>query len=78
MVEKYYDDIFFLFDVDNKFVQSSTPRVRWLRPHGYKINVDEASTTIIALLLEEVDKSVKVFGNYEIVKSNITMELKTT
>ena len=63
---------------DCTFVQVATPRVRWLRPLGYEINVDEASTTITTLLAEEVDKSAKIFGNYEVEKSKITMELKTT
>lgn len=78
LVEKHYDDVCFLVDVDYTFVQAATPRVRWLRPLGYEINVDEASTAIIALLAEEVDKNAKAFGNYELAKSKITMELKTT
>ena len=40
LVEKHYDDIFFLVDVDYTFVQAAIPRVRWLRPLGYEINVD--------------------------------------
>ena len=51
--------------------------MRWLRPLGYEINVDEASTTITTLLVEEVDKEATTFGNYDIAKSKITMELKT-
>ena len=43
-----------------------------------EINVDEASTTIIALLAKEIEKNAKAFGNYEMAKSKITMELKTT
>lgn len=78
LVEKHYDDIFFLVDVDYSFVQAATPRVRWLRPLGYEINVDEASAAITALLAEEVDKTAEIFGNYEMVKSKTTMELKTT
>ena len=64
-------------DVDYTFVQAATPRVRWLRPLGYEINVDQASSTITTLLVEEVDTNTKVFGNYEMVKSKINMELKT-
>ena len=74
LVEKHYDDVCFLVDVDYTFVQATHPRVRWLRPLGYEINVDEAS---IALLAEEIDKDAKTFGNYEMAKSKITMELKT-
>jgi hypothetical protein len=49
-----------------------------MRPLGYEINVDEALAAITRLLVEEIDKSAKIFGNYEMVKSKITMELKTT
>ena len=76
LVEKHYDDIFFLMDVDFTFVQVATLRVRWLRPLGYEINVDEAFATIMTLLVEKVDKSVKIFENYEVEKSKITMKLK--
>lgn len=78
LVEKYYDDVFFLVDTVHTYVQEVIPRVRWLRPLGYEINVDEASVAIIALLVEEVDKEAIAFGNYELAKSKISMELKTT
>lgn len=78
LVEKHYDDVCFLMGVDYTFVQFATPRVIWLRPLGYEIKVDEASIAITALLVEEVDKSAKVFTNYELEKSKITMEWKTT
>jgi hypothetical protein len=76
-VEKHYDDVCFLVDTDYTFVQAKIPRVRWPRPLGYEINVDEASTTITTILVEEIDKDAKAFGNYEMAKSKITMELKT-
>ena len=76
LVEKHYNEIFFLVDVDYTFVQAATPRVRLLRPLGYEINVDESSAAIKTLLSEEVDKTANFFGNYEMVKSKITMELK--
>ena len=47
-----------------------------MRPLGYEINVDEASTTITALLVEEMDKEDKPFGIYEIVKSRVEIDLK--
>ena len=50
LVEKHYDDVYFLIDVDFTFVQVATPRVIWLRPLGYEVNVDEASTSITTLL----------------------------
>ena len=78
LVQKHYDDVFFLVDGNYTFVQATTPRVRWLRPLGYEINVDEASVAITTLNAKEVDKNAKEFGNYEMEKSKITMELKTT
>ena len=77
LVEHHYNDTCFLVDADYTFVQAATPRVRWMRSLGYEINVDKASIAITALLAEEIDKSSKIFGNYEMVKSKITMELKT-
>ena len=78
LLEKHYDDIYFLVDVDYTFFQVETPRVRWLRPLGYEINLDEASASITTLLVEEVDKNEKSFGNYKIAESKIIMELKFT
>ena len=54
------------------------PRVGWLRPLGYEINIDEASIAITTLIVEEVDKGAKLFGTYDVVKSKVEMELKTT
>ena len=50
--------------------------MRWLRPLGYEINVDEALATITNLLAKEVDKEATTFGNYDLAKSKITIELK--
>ena len=76
LVEKYFDDVFFLVDTNYTYFQVAVPRVRWLRPLGYEININETSTTITTLLVEEVDKEAKAFGHYELAKSKITMELK--
>ena len=78
LVEKHKKDILFLVDIDFTYIQAAIPRVRWLRPLGYEINVDEASTAITTLLLEEMDKEEKPFGTYDIVKSRVEIDLKTT
>ena len=78
LVEQYYNDVFFLVDVDYTYVQEAIPRVRWLKPLPYEVNVDEASIAITALLAEEVDNITTSFGNYEEAKSRITIDLKTT
>ena len=49
-----------------------------MRPLGYEINVDEASVAITTLLAKEMDKEEKPFGTYDIVKSKVEIDLKTT
>lgn len=78
LVEKHVNDICFLVDIDFTYIQEAIPRVRWLRPLHYELNVDEASATITALLAEEVDKTAKPFGTFDVVKSKIETELKTS
>ena len=68
LVEKHVNDICFLFDIDYTYIQATVPRVRWLRPLGYELDVDEASTTITTLLAKEIDKERKAFGTYDLVK----------
>ena len=67
-----------MVDIDYIYIQATVLRVGWLRTLGYEINIDEVLATITALLAEEVDKTTKLFGNYEVVKSKVEMELKTT
>ena len=50
LVEKHINDICFLVDIDYTYIQVVLPRIRWLRPLGYELDVEKASTTITALL----------------------------
>ena len=68
LVEKHANNVCFLVDIDYTYVQVAIPRVRWMRPLGYEINIDEASTTITTLLAEEIDKSAPHFGTYDVVR----------
>ena len=68
---------FFLLDIYYTYIQVAIPRIRWLRPLGYEINIDEASAEIIALITEEIDKSAPHFGTYDVIRSKVYMELKT-
>ena len=78
LVEQHVNDICFLVDIDYTYIQAAIPRVRWLRPLGYEINIDEASTTITSLLAEDIDKTTKPFSTFDVVKSKVEMELKKT
>lgn len=76
LVEDHFNDVFFLVDTDFTYVQGTIPRVIGLRPLAYKINMDEASIAITALLAEEVDKKTTTFGIYDVANSKINMDLK--
>ena len=78
MVEKNVNDVCFLVDIDYTYIQVSIPRVRWIRPLGYEINIDEASIKIKTFIAEEIDKNAPHFGTYDVVRSKVDMELKTT
>ena len=49
LIEQYVHDICFLVDIDYTYIQAIVPRVRWLRPLGYELDVDQASTLITTL-----------------------------
>ena len=68
----------FLVDIDYTYVQVVIPRVRWLRTLGYELDIDQASAAITTFLVEEIDKVSKHFGTYDVVKSKVVMDLKTT
>ena len=78
LVEKHFDDVCFLVDIDFTYLKTAIPRVRWPRPLDYEINVDEACTTITTLIMEKINNKAKTFGNYDVDKSKITMDLKIT
>ena len=78
LVKQHVNDICFLVDIDYTYIQAVVPRVIWLRPLGYELDVDQASTTITARLVEDIDKAAKPFGTYDVVKSRVEIYLKTT
>ena len=57
-MEKYYDDVCFLVDTYWTYIQVVIPRLAWLRPWEYEINIDEATCAITYLLDEYVGKDV--------------------
>ena len=54
LVEKYYDDICFLVDINFTYEQIILPIITFLMPFPYEVTIDEVTTTITSLLLEEV------------------------
>ena len=76
LVDQHQNDICFLVDIDFTYIQEVIPRVRWLRPLGYELDIDQALAAITPFLAEETDKAIKHFGTYDVVKSRVVTDLK--
>jgi len=76
LVTRYYNDICFLADTDNTFVQALKLRKAWLEGFDYEIYSDLLNANIVALLKEEIDTKAESFGKYEEAKAKITMNIK--
>ena len=76
LVDQHENDIFFLVDIDDTYIQPFIPRVRCLRPLGYELDIDQASIAIIELLTKETNKNTKTFGTYDVVRSRVVIALK--
>ena len=50
LVEEHVNKIKKLVDIDFTYVQAIIPRVRWLRPLGYELDIDQALAAITTLL----------------------------
>ena len=78
VIEKYYDEVYFIVDTYFIYAQAVLLRVGWSRPMPYKVNVDEVNTIVTILLVEDMDVSVKKFGTYETIIVELTIESSTT
>ena len=48
-VEDLKDDIYFMVDCDKVYIQAVRPRIVWVKPLGYEVNIDETKDIIEAL-----------------------------
>ena len=76
LVEEYEEDIFFLVDYEKVCIQVVRPRVAWVNPLGYEVNIDDTRDIIEALINELVDPKEQYFGTYVEAKERITIEIK--
>ena len=76
LVEDYKNDICFMVDYDRVYIQAFIPRVEWVKPLPYEINIDEARDIIKALINEPNDPKLPCFGNYEEEKKRIELSIK--
>ena len=52
------------------------PRVAWVKPLPYEVNIDEARDIIEALVNEPVDPRQPTFGTYDEAKTKIELQIK--
>ena len=52
LVEDYKDDVCFMVDSDKVYNQEIKPRIEWVKPLGYEVNIDETKDIIKALVNE--------------------------
>ena len=57
-------------------IQEVRPRVAWVKPLGYEVNIDDTRDIIEALVNEPVDPKAPYFGTYEEAKARISLEIK--
>ena len=76
LVEDYKDDICFMVDCDKVYIQAVIPRVAWVKPLPYEINIDEAKDIIEALVNEPAIPNIPSFGTYEEAKKRIELSIK--
>ena len=62
LVEYYKNDVCFMVNCDKVYIQVVKPRIVWLKPLGYEVNIDETKDTIEAHVNELVDPKATYFG----------------
>ena len=76
LVEVYKDGVCFMVDSDKVYIQVVRPRIAWVKPLGYEVNIDETKDIIEALINEPVDPKATYFGTYDEAKARIELEIK--
>ena len=76
IVEDYKDNICFMVDCDKVYIQAVIPRVAWVKPFPYELNIDVVRNIIEALLNEPAIPNIPAFGTYDEAKARIELEIK--
>ena len=76
LVEDYKDDVCFMVDSDIVYIQAVIPRIVWVKPLPYEVNIDEVKYIIEALINKPVDPKAPHFGMYDEAKARIEFEIK--
>ena len=60
-----------MVDCDKVYIHVVKPRVAWVKPLDYEVNIDDTKDIIEALLNEPMDPKATYFGTYEEAKAKI-------
>lgn len=58
LVKDYEQDICFLVDYDSVHIQIVKPRIAWVKPLSYAVNIDEKKDIIEDLISEPIESKV--------------------
>lgn len=76
LVEDYKDDVCFMVDCDKVYIQAVRPRVAWVKPLPYEVNIDESRDIIKTLVNDPIDPKLPTFGTYDEAKRKIELAIK--
>ena len=62
LVDDDKDDICFMDDCDKVYIQVVRPRIVWVKPLCYEVNIDETKDIIEALLNDPIDPKATYVG----------------
>jgi hypothetical protein len=65
-----------MVDCDRVYIQAVIPRVAWVKPLPYELNINEARDIIEALVNEPDIPNIPTFGTYDEAKARIELEIK--
>ena len=65
-----------MVDSDKVYIQAMQPRVVWVKPLPYEVNIDETKDIIEPLINEPNDPKAPYFGTYDEAKAIIELSIK--
>ena len=65
MVEKYKDDISFMVEIDNTWIEEVEPRIKFIEPIGYEMIVELIEGCVYIILESKKEMDFPRWGTYE-------------
>ena len=65
-----------MVDSDKLYIQAVRPRIAWVKPLGYEVNIDETNDIVETLVNKLVDPKARYFDTSDELKARIDLEIK--